>query len=97
MVTDGPLAQVSQPAQQPLTEPAGSGDQCDDGLAYRIPANPEVVFPIDVGALNPPPETLERRTGDSTADLEGLRRRALTEAWGQAAEECASTFKLPDR
>ena len=94
---DGSPTQGSQPARQPLNETARGGDQHDDGLPYRIPANPEVVFPTDVGALNPSPEVLERRTGDSAADLEALRRRALAEAWGQAAEECASTFKLPER
>lgn len=93
------VSSVSEPAppDRPSTETVDGGDQHHDGLSYRIPANPEVLFPIDVGALNPPPEVLERRTGDSAADLEDLRRRALAEALGQAAAECASTFELPER
>lgn len=101
MMGESPV-ETSQPSESTTVErssaEAASGeDGIDDGLSYRIPANPEVMFPPDTGALNPPPETLARRTGNSAADLESLRRRALAEAWVQAAEECASTFQLPDR
>jgi hypothetical protein len=83
--------------QEQEANAAPDGITVNDRLRYRIPADPAVMYPRDVGALNPPPERLNRQTGDSDADLRALRERALGEACGQAAAECASTFELPDR
>lgn len=79
------------------SNPSPHGVTVNDRLTYRIPADPAVMYPRDVGALNPPPERLNRQTGGGDADLRALRERALGEACGQAAAECASTFELPDR
>lgn len=64
---------------------------------YRVPADGQAFQPAGEGFLNPPPETLSRRTATAQSDHAEARLRSSRELLAAMARVVSIHTRLPDR